>query len=226
MKSLKDLINRHISEFPDFDYYLPIIEKAERNLIEQPDISIECCNSLIQGISKTIILTLDPSRTRAELNKRKTQDLFKPALELLKQNDDVYEDDFARRSASIAIATSTLRNARGDISHGKAVPKLLKSDQDLARVILEMTESLLRYTLACFYTVELEKRELEATVVDTKPEEKLIAYEDNPDFNDFLDEQNPLDGKMLYSYALYTLYLEEYIIQMDEFQYDQEMEES
>ncbi len=129
MDGLKKLINRHLEDFPEFVYYLPIIDKAERNEIPHPDISIECCNSLIQGICKTIIIRLDPLKTATDLKKSDTQDLVKPALKLLKHNDDVVEDDFVRRSVSITFAISTLRNARGDISHGKAVPKEIQSDK-------------------------------------------------------------------------------------------------
>lgn len=58
MNSLKELIIKNKEKFPEFEYYIPIIETAERNQEEHPDITIECCNSLVQGISKTIIFSL------------------------------------------------------------------------------------------------------------------------------------------------------------------------
>ncbi|MEO1672984.1 MAG: hypothetical protein AAFR77_19770, partial [Cyanobacteria bacterium J06631_2] len=43
---------------------------------------------------------------------------------------------------------------------------------------------------------------------------RFSRYEDNPEFNDLLDEEYPLDGKLLYSQALYTLYYEDYEIRL------------
>ncbi|MEH1869572.1 MAG: hypothetical protein V7K69_31880 [Nostoc sp.] len=44
-----------------------------------------------------------------------------------------------------------------------------------------------------------------------------FRYEDNPEFNDLLDEEFPLDGKLLYSQALYKLYYEDYEIRLQTF---------
>lgn len=220
--SLKELISRHLDKFPDFDYYLPIIGKAENNEKSHPDITIECCNSLIQGISKSIILGLDPTVVKKELDRGKrendTDKIFRRSLDLLKKNDDQYEDDFVRRGISLALSISTLRNARGDISHGRAVPKELRSDSSLARVALEMTSSLLRYSLSSFYAGVIEKLEQETTSdVDMDFDLPEVNYNDKRDFNSFLDDLYPLDGKFLYSEALYDLYYEDYLIQLDEF---------
>jgi hypothetical protein len=37
-------------------------------------------------------------------------------------------------------------------------------------------------------------------------EEDFIRYEDNPEFNELLDEDYPYAGKLFYSQALYELY--------------------
>ena len=214
MERLKELIKSQLTAFPDFAYYLPIIEKALNNQHPHPDIAIECCNSIIQGLCKTIILRLDDSSSDEDFKRKDTQDIIKPALKLLRANDDVYESDFATRAASLALAISTLRNARGDISHGKSVPKLLCSNLELARTVVEMTDSLMSYTLASFFALALD-------VAEAEPEEEvgdqLIAYDANPDFNDYLDELYPLDGKLVYSEALYDKYYEDYEIQLQEF---------
>lgn len=223
MESLKNLINRHLDDFPEFDYYLMMIEKAEINQNTHPDICIECCNSLIQGISKTIILQLNDDATKKDIDSYKTDKLIKGALKSLAEHDDVYEDDFVRRGVSLALSISTLRNARGDISHGKAVPKTLVSDKALARVVVEMTATLLRYTLATFYTLQLESQIEETATEETEDDE--LQYDDHPEFNDYLDEQYPLDGKLLYSIALFELYFEDYEIQLSDYLYEQELYE-
>jgi hypothetical protein len=218
MDRLQLLIEENLSEFPAFDYYLPIIEKAKRFENSRPDTSIECCNALMQGISKTVILGLDDSTTIAELDTKfesKSDKLVKRALLCLKQNDDVYEEDFCRRGASLADAISLLRNARGDISHGRAVPKRLSSHHGLAKASNEMTGSLLSYMLSSYFIAKIEASK-KVEPEEPKPDFDL-EYKDNPDFNDYLDEENPLPGKMLYSEALFLSYVAEYQIELDEF---------
>lgn len=331
MDSLKELIVKNQEQFPEFEYYIPIIEKAQRNQIEHPDIAIECCNSLVQGISKTIIfsslssfitslarlpridikkliknesvhvqfstalsllekdiddstfftliekafdalnnkkptnkdvgriksilqeairLAEDQNRQSAEIeflvacqeliNDKKTsffaliQDAsyslnsrpisedasFKQAIKILGEHGDILEIDFVRSCISLIQSIGRFRNDRGDISHGREVPKHLKSNVNLSRLIIEMTESLLRYTLASFFIADLEKQ---AQEFESQGAEEFIRlkYEDNPEFNDLLDEEYPYDGKVLYSQALYTLYYEDYDIQLQEFLDDQ-----
>ena len=226
------LISINLEKFPEFDYYIPIIEKAKENEVPHPDIAIECCNSLVQGISKTVVLRLDPTADKEKLDKSRSENstdaIFKRALNCIKENDDVYEEDFVRRGVSLAFAISTLRNARGDISHGRAVPKELQSNRELARVVMEMTASLLRYTLASFYIIEFDRAsdELEEVEIPSeKPETDLLIvnYEGNEEFNNYLDDQYALDGKVIYSKALYELYYEDYLLQLDEYQYEQEV---
>lgn len=218
--SLEILISRHADFFPDFEYYLMLTEKAERNKEAYPDVAIECCNSLIQGISKSIIIDLESESDLREINKCDTDRLVKRSLNCLRENDDVYEDDFIRRGVSLALSISTLRNARGDISHGKAVPKELCSDKSLAHIVMEITSTLLRYTLASFYTIKIESSSVkkeEPILVEDIDDEVLVKYEANQNFNDYLDENNPIQGKLIHSHALYQLYYEDYILQLSEF---------
>ncbi|MEL7076467.1 MAG: abortive infection family protein [Cyanobacteria bacterium J06582_2] len=70
----------------------------------------------------------------------------------------MYETAFTGTCSGLTSAIAYLRNARGDISHGRAVPKALKSDVELAKLIMEITNSLLRYTLASFFIIDLEKQ--------------------------------------------------------------------
>jgi hypothetical protein len=223
MERLRKLIIDNLALLPDFDYYIPIIEKALNYEESRPDTAIECCNSLLQGFSKTIILDLEDGVDRADLDKQseaKSDKLVKRALRCLKDNDDVYEDDFATRGASLALAIATLRNARGDITHGKAVPKELQSHLSLAVVSNEMTGTILRYMYSSYLQIVADRlaKEVQPQISEDEPTPEFdIEYGDNPDFNDFLDEENPLPGKMLYSEALYLSYLEEYQIQLDEY---------
>lgn len=204
MQSLKDLIERHSSEESDFRYYIPIIEEAERNEIEHPDICIECCTSLFQGVSKSIVYRIDAGCDRVAFENLSVQQQVKQALRALRQNDDVVEEAFPVAAENLARVAGTLRNTRGDISHGRATPKELQSDRSLARVVLNVSEALLRYMLASYFGM--------------RPEiEPIIEYDAHPAFNSSLDDEYPLEGKPLYSLALYQQFYEDYRIQLAEF---------
>jgi hypothetical protein len=204
MRTLVDLIARHAKSDSEFSYYIPIIEKAERNELAHPDITIECCVSLFQGISKSIVYRLDPKCDPAVFDRDTLPKQVRCAFNCLKENDDVVEDEYARAAENLARIAGALRNVRGDISHGRAVPKELESDRSLSRLVLNTSEAILRYMLASYFSIRPE------------PEE-LVEYEENAEFNTELDELNPLEGKPLYSRALYEQYYEDYIVQLDDF---------
>lgn len=211
VQSLKELIERHSPEESDFRYYIAIIEKAEDNEIDHPDICIECCTSLFQGVSKSIVYRLDLKVDREAFEKLSIQQQVKQALRLLKQNDDVVEDAFPVAAENLARVAGTLRNTRGDISHGRASPKELQSDRSLARFVLNVSEAVLRYMLASYFAI--------------KPElEPVIEYDANSDFNIWLDGEYPLEGKPLYSLALYQQFYEDYRIQLAAFLDEKELE--
>lgn len=222
MQRSSKLIQANQASFPDCAYYLPLFSKVRRNVSKHPDICIETCKSLLEGISKTIILGLDAGAISSELDKKDVEPLVKSAAKLLKANDDVIEENFVNRVSGLAHSLGALRNARGDISHGKAVPKAKESSSDFARLCLQMTDAMTYYMLQSFFAVN----EPVTTIVeddDVAAADMLpggipqIDYDDNPDFNDELDGQYPLGGKMLYSDALYRLYYEDYIIELEAF---------
>lgn len=204
MQSLKDLIERHTSEESDFRYYVPIIEKAERNENDHPDICIECCSSLFQGISKSIVYRLDANCDQEKFEGLSLQRQVKKAFSCLKERDDILEDAFAVAAENLSRIAGEVRNARGDISHGRATPKELQSDRSLSRLVLNVSEPVLRYMLASYFAI--------------KPEvEPVIEYDANPEFNDSLDRDYPLEGKPLYSLALYQQFYDDYRIQLTDF---------
>jgi hypothetical protein len=223
------LIKANQDQFPDCAYYARLFSKARRNVAKHPDISIETCKSLLEGISKTIILGLDNSAIGSDLDKKDVEPLVKSAARLLRANDDVIEENFINRVSGLAHSLGALRNARGDISHGKAVPKTLESGCDFARLCIQMTDAMAYYMLKSYFSVT---QPVQTTIVeeDDQAAELLpggipaIDYDANPEFNDELDQKYPLDGKVLYSEALYRLYYEDYVIELEAYQ--EELEEN
>lgn len=225
MQTAAQLIIENSDRYPEFRHYLSFIKKAELNQANQPDVCIEVCKSLFEGISKSIIERLDPSMTRQELDGMEVVPLVKRAAKALKKENNVVEDDFITRCGSFVLAMATLRNERGDISHGKAVPKEVSSNERLAHLALRMSEGIVAYMLDAFYALPKEKpKEDPDEVVEEESNLEQIDYDDNPDFNDFLDEQTPTDGKPLFSRAVYELYYEDYLLQLQD--YRDQMEEA
>jgi len=68
---------------------------------------------------------------------------------------------------------------------------------------MTVTEAMLRYMLGTFFAIQ--------------PAIARISYEDNVRFNDYLDNENPLPGKTLYSLALYEQYYEDYEIRLGDY---------
>lgn len=113
MQSVKELIERYAVQNPEFLYYIPIIEKAERNEVDHPDITIECCSALFQGISKSIVHRLDPTCDRQAFEDETLPQQVKAALRCLRENDDAFEDMFVRNCETLARNIGTLRRDPG-----------------------------------------------------------------------------------------------------------------
>ena len=218
MQKTAKLIKDRQGDFPDCTYYLPLCSKARRNLTKHPDIAIETCKAILEGVAKTIILGLGSTASLAELDAKKFDQLVKQAAQALKANDNVVEDEFITRATSFANALGALRNARSDISHGRAVPKLEQSTDTFAQLCMQMTDAITSYMLASYFepggapppaivAAPADELEIETGLPD-------VAYDDNPDFNDQLDLDNPPVGKIVYSDALYRLFYEEYTIEL------------
>jgi hypothetical protein len=206
MQTLIELIERHADENSELRYYIPIIEKAERNEEQHPDICIECCASIFQGVSKTIVNRLEPLTLddKAQFENESIQRQVKRALRCLAASDSLVELGFPVAVENLVRVLGELRNDRGDISHGRAVPKELQSDRSLARLVLNVTESVVRYMLASYFAL--------------KPERTFIPpYDENEKFNALLDEANPIPGKLIYSRALYDQFPEDYVIQLKDY---------
>lgn len=220
MRRVVKLIRANEAQFPECaKYYVPLIGKARRNLVKHPDISIETCKALLEGISKTVLIHTKPEWNRHRVENMKFVPLVTHAMQDLRENDDVVEDEFKSHVVSFSRSLATLRNNRSDISHGRGAPKIAESSKKFAALCFQTTEAIALYMLESYF----ELRTAIPAVSPDAADEPLpggipdIEYEDNPDFNDELDSQYPLDGKLLYSYALYRLYYEDYIIELESY---------
>lgn len=187
MQRFETIIRAYEADYPEFGYYLKHAEEIRNHEESHPDIAIECCVSLLQGISKSIVYRLDKSVDRGLFEKSTLEHQVKEAFKAIEESSDVVELALPRACSTVARLAGEIRNKRGDISHGKAVPKEIESDASLARLALEMTEALARYMFA--HLIRLDDTE--------------IRYTEYPDLNAELDEQGPKIGLTPYSKLLF-----------------------
>lgn len=207
MQLVRTLISQNSDKYEHFSYYEGIIDVIEEKIQSHPDICIESCKSLIEGVSKTILKRLDVTVTDADL-KIDVMPLFKKAANKLAEYDEELELDFINRTASLIQNFGQIRNERGDISHGRAAPKEVYSSPQFSNLVARVTEALAFYVLEHFFRLQL-------------PDETKTQYEDNPDFNEMLDTANPM-GSLSFSKALFDQDNVSYCEQLLDFQAPQE----
>lgn len=205
MDAVKNLLKLHKKSHSDFQYYQLHIDKIEENRSENPDIAIETCKSLIEGVSKTILnnldVTFDEKRETTGRNPRSVQWFFKEALKKISENSEDFESGFVQASGQIINITQSIRTERGDISHGKSVPKLVESTPEFADMIVNMTNLIVSYTLKHYFEIDQES------------DGELDYYSEKlEDYNTWLDDSQPdfPIAKATYSKVLYDNDYDEY----------------
>ena len=188
MNETKKMLSACVEQYEEFGYYSLIIDEIEHNIDTKPDVSIESSKALIEGVCKTIVLTLRSSTTRKRIDKYDFSELFKETCSVLSDYSEI-EIDFIHRATSLVHYLGELRNRRGDISHGKAAPKEESSDIELAKFVSAITNGIVEYLLSIFMKLDLSYK-------------VEIEYDDNPEFNEFLDEDYELEG-IRYSKAMF-----------------------
>ena len=202
MQLTRDILKRHKDSHEHFEYYYTIIEKIENNVSKNPDISIESSKALIEGICKSILLRLDSSHTKRTVDRMGFRGIYSGACDRISQNIE-FEIDFIHRTSAMIDRLAELRNERADISHGKASPKEFVSTKSTAKMIMQVTDSILNYILESFFAIDLSFKD-------------ELAYEDNPGFNELLGELNPSDY-IVYSKALYDQDYDAYEEQLQDY---------
>lgn len=192
MKSLKQILDSD-DEFNDYYFF---VDKIEKYLEVMPDISIECCKSLFEGLSKNILLKLTKKFDSNHVNNMPVETVVNNMLiELsVKLRIDVSLDKdfkiFKKNTIDFVKEIRAVRNARGDVSHGRNYPKLDFSSNTEAKSLIISSDLFLSKMLTYYSLIE-------------KP--KVFNYEDFEEFNYSLDKKDSLKlTKSPYSKLLYV----------------------
>lgn len=177
MDKIRILIAANSDRYIHFQEYNKIIEIIEKNENTNPDICIESCKALVEGISKTILTSLDSTKNENNIDKDNLPKLFKETINLLAESCEDLEGDFVNGFGRLIHVLGEIRNKRGDISHGRVAPKIVFSSKKFASTVKNMTESMLEYILEHYFELDLSTN----TRLDYDSKE-MAAY------NDWLDE--------------------------------------
>ena len=207
MKKTRQIIDDYKAGFSEFQYYHNILDKIEENREKMPDIAIESCKSLVEGVSKTILNKLKVAYSDKGVGADTARNLFKKVLDSIPSavSCDV---EFVDKICALITRMTEIRNKRGDISHGRLSPKEEESDKSLAEFIAHVTDGTIYYLLKIYFTADLSYLE-------------EMKYEDSPEFNQSLDENYQLDGIVSYSRALFDQDLTSYRVQRDEYLFNE-----
>ena len=194
MRQTKEILTHLENQYRNIDYYYAIIEKIEGNVNSNPDIAIESCKALLEGMSKFIWKQIDNSYDSVVIDKMDFHPIVRSAVSKLGELNEDIEVDFVNKVNKLIVSIGEIRNKRGDISHGKLSPKEYVSDAQFANLVVNITDNMLYYILHCFSKITPAKE---------------LEYEDNPDFNEKLDNENAF-GYLSYSKALFDQDTEAY----------------
>jgi hypothetical protein len=207
MEKTKAIISANLVSFKEFEYYFSIIEIAEESIHKKPDVTIDCCKSLIEGVSKSILIRLDNNYAEnTELVDRPSAiKLFNKAIKLIAKFDKSFvgkETDILQKSKDLVDTIINIRNDRGDISHGKFAPKPdeIISTSEFAVFVISLTDSIISFMLKILFQIDIPK----ASRLDYEDEE-MKAY------NNWLDENTEFPiKKAKYSQLLFENDYDEY----------------
>lgn len=197
MIKTREIISKNLERHSHFEEYFKIIDIIQANEFINPDICIESCKALIEGVSKTIIISLDNTKTSDNIDDDNLPKLFKESMNLLSNNCVDIEGDFVVRFSAIIQVLGEIRNKRGDISHGRMAPKAIFSSPKLATTVKNMTENILEYVLEHYFTLDFTNGRM--------------IYEEALDYNNWLDDNTDFPiKKAKYSQLLYENDYDEY----------------
>src|SRR5690554_57452 len=226
MELTKNAIGKYRDKIEGLNQYLIVVNEIEDNKISNPDISIDSCKSLIEGLCKKALSLIhdDYSQNKSfrkqcekfdKLLENTFQKVFKESFEvdLLKSFSSIlYQknktNDLLKKSFELTKSNTTnavnaivkLRDTRGDISHGRIYPKLTSTSPHLLNTIIGITDSICSFLITEMSLRYFEKIEHEVRVNELKD------YRSNSDYNHWLNESLPFDfpvKKTSYSRVLF-----------------------
>ena len=165
-----------------------IIDRIQNESTENPAVALESCKSLIESIAKTI-LDLMPDASTSYNNRTDFHQLCKIAIEEVagKSQADGHYLGVLLTFPNMMRVIGQVRSSAGEISHGQSYVDREEITEELSLLVIGITDVFCAHLLEMFF----------------KQVPDIIIYEEETDFNTWLDEENPMDLGISYSRALY-----------------------
>ena len=175
MERLKQWIDR-MPMLSGLSVYIDLIERHQTN---NPNIALDAAKSLLESLAKTILT----DRGIHFKHDSEVKFLVKEAVKTAKVMENISDPDSLQRIVqgfdTIANAIGTLRNSFGLISHGQDIASC-QIDHISVEFVVEATLTTVHFLLALHSKENCIK--------------KRIFYEENPDFNKYIDSVNEQSG--------------------------------
>lgn len=209
MKLLEELIQANLADYPEWaEYNDVVIDFIASHTQKRPDMCVEGCKSLIEGLSKLVYFNLsDGTQDLGNWKDLALEQKFKECRAAL--HLDGYEDEFLQRSGALVRSLGQVRNERGDVSHGQNYPKDSYSDIDFAIFITSWTEGLCYFLLSRYIAFR--------QIQKAKDSESLYSDEQFEEFDSYLDSLYSGIEYISYSKALREQDALQYELLMDEY---------
>lgn len=209
MNFLEELISKNLDHYPELaEYREVIIIFLEDHKTKRPDMCVEGCKSLIEGLSKFIYFHLNNNNiNHKDWKDSKLAQKYKKTIGALKL--DGYESEFIEMNSQLVHKLGEIRNERGDISHGQAYPKDSYSDPEFAKLMTLWTEGLCYFLLSKYIAIQQKQKDDESTDV--------YNNEQFEEFNNYLDSLYTEIKFINYSKALKEQDPYQYELLMDDY---------
>lgn len=250
MELTREAIKNTSSQIEGIDGYYLLIDKIQNNVNVHPDIAVESCKSLIEGLcKKALILLSEEYRNDKKIRKlcdnemsalvtNAFNEVFQNNLEaqlyialygFIEQNSKYHniinksKGKFGDSAFNSISKLNAIRGQRGDISHGRIYPKLYESPVHFSKSIMSITDGICSYMVYEF-----------AETLKSITKEESLSFEDLGEYNDWLDNTisnfpiiNERYSKILYIHdkdSYFNIYNDEFLILMKNNVLDEEPE--
>lgn len=209
-----DLSKKLIYENYDRHNWLAELLRLTEQLELQKEIctttSTECCKSILESITKNIVKMLDQAKTEKQINDADLGTLISWSKKVLLEHD-VVKELLPKEELELVFSSinqwlrflGQVRNKLGEVSHGKIFPRPYSLDNKVSKFIIHNTDGFAHFLIDLVIRIDQNLQK--------------YIYESFEDFNDYLDELNPLEGKILYSKALYDQDYDAYSEELDNY---------
>jgi len=104
MKQTKDILTQLEVQYNNIEYYQILIDKIENNVNDNPDIAIESCKALLEGLSKFIWNQVDAAYDSQVADKMDFHPLVRKSMNKLAELNEDIEIDFVNKINKLIVS--------------------------------------------------------------------------------------------------------------------------